>query len=158
MPEVNGEPLRIDLSRYASGRLPIVVVRSDYTDDRTWADLLAELAESPGGDVVAVHPVSGPAWSGVGADAVLAALTPGAPVAVFIADATTMNRAGRPMVVVRAVPAAGPMRDDGAGRQFRAAAEVVPVLHLNLERGSLPFEEYHAAARGSAWGVYSRAS
>jgi hypothetical protein len=136
---------------------PVVVVRTDYSDDTAWAGLLEALGQADFTDDVDVHTVTGPAWNGADVDEVLAALPPDPPEAVFIADATAMNTDGYPVLAVSTtIPAASEdyEPEDGVSREFRAEAGTVASMHINFEIGNMSFAEFSEWATDDPEGVF----
>jgi hypothetical protein len=134
---------------------PLVVVRTDYSDDAAWARLLDVVGRYEFGDPV-IHAVTGPDWAGAGVDDVLTALPPDCPEAVFIADLPAMSTDGYPVLAVSTIIPA-PSQDfepeDGVTREFRAEAEAVASMNANLSIANVSFEEYSESANGDAEGI-----
>jgi hypothetical protein len=135
---------------------PLVLVRTDYSDDAAWAEILESARRWEYGDQL-VHAVTGPAWAGAAVDDVLAALPPHRPEAVFIADLPAMNASGYPVLVVSTVipaPSEDYEPEDGVSREFRAEAGTITTMNANLAIANIGFEEFSESASHDPEGIF----
>jgi len=142
-----GRP-RIDPSDYDLAWFPLVLFRTDPSDDSAWAEILDELAETEYGPVH-LHPISAPGWEGATVEEILAAMPPRnqSPSAVFVADATTMRTSGRPLLAVST------RIEDESAREVRIEAGSVALIHSNLAIANIGFNELVNRASSEADGV-----
>jgi len=136
-----------------------LIVRTDYSDDATWQDVVATLeAEHPLGFRPDNHFVDDPAWAGASADEVLA-VAPGENGVVFLADAVTM-RPPHPLLAVNTVT-----RDDceddyeftyemSHGREFRVLPGGVSDVAVNLLIANTDFPDFALTAKDDPDGWY----
>lgn len=139
-----------------------LVVRTDYTDDRAWRDVSAELMK-PWGDRpydAEVHFVDDPAWAGATVDEVLAAVRADEDLAVvFLADRTTLRAGGHALLAVTTLTRQECLDDEDYerltefGREFRTVPAGVHGIHANLSIGNLGFEEYAGWAHDDPEGI-----
>ena len=131
-----------------------VLVRTDYSDEQAWEELLDELALYPFAESMEVRPVSDGAWTGASVEEVLAAIVPRAGLyGIYIADAEAMNgRQGHPVL---AVSLQEPSNDenDYCKIRFRVVADELLDMHVQLFIDNLDWEHYCIRAR-EAGGVY----
>ncbi|MFC4034375.1 DUF6924 domain-containing protein [Streptomyces polygonati] len=124
----------------------LLVVRTDYRDQRAWDAVRAALAEpwGPKGEesVQQVVYVDDPEWAEASAEDVLAALTGGEDggesgwSVVFLADRVTMESDLRELLAVNTDP-----EDDC--REFRTEPRQTPHdIHCNLSLGNMDFEDF----------------
>jgi hypothetical protein len=127
------------------------VVRTDFTDDAVW-DQVVESLEQPWGDNFSstTFPVTDPAWAGADPDEVLAALPDGRLLdVVFIADATTMRGRQALLAVSTTIPA--PSEDyesEYNEREFRILPQAVAEMQANLATGNMSFHDFADSALG----------
>ena len=136
-----------------------LIVRTDYSDDLTWQDIVAVLAaEHPLGFRPDNHFVDDPAWAGATADEVLAA-APAENGVVFLADAATML-APHPLLAVNTVTR-DVCEDDyefsyemSHGREFRVLPAGVADVAVNLLIANTDFPDFASAAAADPDGWY----
>ena len=122
------------------------VVRTDFGDDAAWA-ALAEAVATPSGEGFLANGVlvDDRAFDGLGTDDVLAALPAGANLAVlFIADAVTLTRPDRPLLVVRLL--------GSRGQTFRVVPEQLWSVENNLSLANLSWSDFERVLDGE--GIY----
>jgi hypothetical protein len=141
-----------------------VVIRSDYSDEKTWQLMKTTLAEnSEEGSSTWI--VDDPAWLDAGVDEILAAISAdesfkGCLPVFFLADSMAMQANHHALLTVTATT-----REDFAndkeyakamvfGREFRAVPHAVHSIHGNLNIASMDFEEFAAAAHRDHEDVY----
>ncbi|MFF4789665.1 DUF6924 domain-containing protein [Streptomyces sp. NPDC001276] len=140
-----------------------LVIRVDYDDDQAWQDLATELTQ-PWGDRLYeahVHFIDDPAWARATVDEVLTAVRADEDLSVvFLADRTTLQTEGHPLIAVTTLTRDDCLDDEDYdhltefGRQFRTTPAGVHDVYANLSIGNLGFEEYAAAAHDEAEGIY----
>jgi hypothetical protein len=144
-----------------------VIIRTDYSDERAWQEVVAALmASRPGplGDGTiepSVHIVDDPAWAEAGVDEVLAAVsTDECLTVVFLADQKAMQSHHHGLLAVSVVTRER-LEDDKAyeamiafGREFRTVPAGVHEIHANLEIANMDFDEFAEAAHSDPEGVY----
>lgn len=141
------------------GMFDALVIRTDFSDDESWAVVVGELCLSWGPDgafPARVQVVDAPVWSGVTADEVLAAVDEDEYLSVvFVADRYTMESPARGVLALSTV-----WEDEGdldpvyyqeliespEPREFRAAPAAVHAVHVNVTLGNMGFAEFAATA------------
>ncbi|MFE8937930.1 DUF6924 domain-containing protein [Streptomyces sp. NPDC007872] len=136
-----------------------LVIRSDFSDDESWAAVVGELRRpwGPDGEFLArVHVVDAPAWSGATADEVLAAVDEDEDLSVaFLADRHTMQSPTRSLLALSTV-----WEDEGdldpvfyqelvespEPREFRTVPAAVHSVHVNVTLGNMGFAEFATTA------------
>ncbi|CAL9332681.1 DUF6924 domain-containing protein [Streptomyces sp. enrichment culture] len=145
------------------GEFDVLVVRTDYHDDRAWQDVTAALTQ-PWGDgryEAHLHFVDDPAWAGASVEEVLHAVRADDELAVvFLADRTTMQAESHALLAVTTLTREECADDEDYerltefGREFRTVPAGVHDVHANLSIGNLGFEEYAAWAHDDPEGIY----
>ncbi|MGW8484775.1 DUF6924 domain-containing protein [Streptomyces sp. NPDC055886] len=143
-----------------------LVIRTDYTDDAAWGEIVAALARAVEGErewEAAVHLVEDRRWEGVtGDEALAAAARDGELSVVFLADEVTMRSPLRPLLAL----------DLGADddkdldpvyyqeligspppREVRVVPEAVHMIHGNLQLANVDFAEFVEDAAADPDGV-----
>ena len=122
------------------------VVRTHFGDDAAWAALVEAVGTpSDEGFLAKVVLVDDRAFDGLGTDEVLAALPTDANQAVlFIADADTLTRPDRPLLVVRLL--------GSPGRTFRMVPEQLWSVENNLSLANLSWSDFEGVLDSE--GVY----
>lgn len=136
-----------------------LIVRTDFSDDAAWRNLVAMLgAEHPLGFRPDNHVVDDRGWAGASADEVLAA-APGENGVVFLADAVTM-RPPHPLLAVNTVTR-DMCEDDyefayemSHGREFRVLPAGVADVAVNLLIANTDFPDFAATAADDPDGWY----
>ncbi|MFI5649040.1 DUF6924 domain-containing protein [Kitasatospora sp. NPDC051705] len=152
-----------------------LVIRTDFSDDRAWQSVLAELSkpwEFDGSDDVDphLHVVDDPAWSGATPDAVIAALSGDPELSVvYLADGVAMEDHEHTLLVV-SVPTREEHASDeeytsdeehASDEEFEAdggTVRTVPAgigdIHANLSIANLAFADIVEAARNDPSGIF----
>ncbi|WP_299540132.1 DUF6924 domain-containing protein [uncultured Streptomyces sp.] len=150
------------MTRAPRDEFDVVVVRTDYGDDRAWHALVAALRGPSGehGFEAHVHLVDEPAWEGATTDAVRAAFRAEEDLSVvFVADRVSMRTEEHPLLALTLVT-----REDCAddeeyeeltefGTSFRASPAAADEIHANLSIANLGFEDFAAAAHYDPEGI-----
>jgi catechol 2,3-dioxygenase-like lactoylglutathione lyase family enzyme len=139
-----------------------LVVRTDFSDEQAWQDVVTALAQPwrDGDPPSTSHRVSDPAWDGASVDDVLAALGDDGVSIVFVADATTMHARHHPLLAVNTSTRADYeneadyAEDHQFGREFRIVPHEAAVVHANLALANMDFWEFAGVAVADADGVY----
>lgn len=155
LPEVVGR------SEYAA-----LIVRTDYTDEKAWLGVTADLRRPWGDDgefEADVHLIDDPVWANVTADEVLAAVSRDEDLSVvFIADGVTMRSAHCSLLALDV----GAEDEDldpeyyqelinsPSLREFRTVPAGVHCVHANLSLANMDFEEYAETAAADPEGVF----
>ncbi|MEU5330193.1 DUF6924 domain-containing protein [Streptomyces parvus] len=143
-----------------------LVVRTDYTDDVAWREVVAALArvvEGEGDWEPAVHLVEDRRWDGVTGDEALAAAARDEELSVvFLADEATMRSPLRPLLALDL----GADDDEALDpvyyqellgspppREVRVAPEAVHMVHGNLQLANVDFSEFVEEAAADPGGV-----
>ena len=140
-------------------------VRTDYSDDAAWAEVLAASAEPwmDDDDVdtpSVVHVVEGPAWDGVDAAYVLSQIADDTLSAVFIADKAAMVADHHAVLAVSTATRADFETDEEYRyeveneRPFRITPSQAMNLHTQLTLANMDFEEFCSAAAQDPEGVF----
>jgi len=123
----------------------LVVVRTDFSDDETWAAILDEVRTGQFGEQ-AVAPTDDPGWAGADFEEVVAALPEGFDgEVVYLVDAVAMTREDHAVLAVNTeIPAtsADYEPEEGVARTLRIAPALVTTMHVNLQIANLSWEEY----------------
>ncbi|MFV2012468.1 MULTISPECIES: DUF6924 domain-containing protein [unclassified Micromonospora] len=131
------------------------VVRTDFSDEAAWQQILRRLNNDPvrSTDLPAATVVDDPAFDGATVEEVLAAIAADdSPAVFFVADAVTM-RGEQPLLAVKVpddeddAPDEGDEDDDGfveptRDQPFRLLPETVLSVHGNLTLANMDFEDY----------------
>ncbi|WFE23156.1 hypothetical protein O7621_07550 [Solwaraspora sp. WMMD937] len=131
------------------------VVRTDFSDEAAWQQVLRRLNNDPvrSTDLPAAAVVDDPAFDGATVEEVLAAFAADdSPAVFFVADAVTM-RGEQPLLAVKVpddeddAPDEGDEDDDGfveptRDQPFRLLPETVLSVHGNLTLANMDFEDY----------------
>jgi hypothetical protein len=126
-----------------------IVVRIDFSDERTWARLRQEIAtfRGPLGASAPIEFLDESSLNGASLSQVQAALPPSYLHSfVIIADARTMTHPEHPLLVVA-------LRLD-AGREFRAAPNTVLDIAVNLSLANMDFGDFADEADRTEGGVF----
>ncbi|MFJ4153037.1 DUF6924 domain-containing protein [Streptomyces galbus] len=129
-----------------------LVVRTDFTDEDGWDQVVQQLREPwPDDDPVAPHLISDPSYAGATPGGVLQALRaavsgPGLPDVFFIADSTTMRGTGHPLLAVSTEWSGGPVQEgeEGFAPCFRLLPNAAVEVSSNLHLGNTDFEDLAA--------------
>ncbi|GAB3267913.1 DUF6924 domain-containing protein [Kineosporia babensis] len=134
-----------------AGRPPITVeefllVRTDFSDDQAWAELLEEVTSAEFAEEANIQPVDDPGWAGAGVDEVLAAVPDSERIAVlFLADTEAMTGEAHPLLALNPdLPEPGPDYEPvrGETRTVRVAADSAWSMFANLDIANLSWEDY----------------
>ena len=149
-------PVRAPLTVPDLAFFPVVMVRTDYSDDDAWAEVVDSAQQNEWREPV-IHAVSDPVWAGADPEEVLAALPPDRPGVVFVADQAAMNPFGYPVLAISTTipaPSADYEPADGEQRTFRAEAETVSDVAGQLAIGNLGFADLVDQAGRDPEGVF----
>ncbi|MFJ1787716.1 DUF6924 domain-containing protein [Streptomyces anulatus] len=143
-----------------------LVIRTDYTDDSAWREVVAELdrvAGSEGRSESPAHLVDDRRWDGATSDEALVAAARDEELSVvFLADGVTMRSPLRPLLALdlgadddhdldpvyyRELIDSPPPRD------VRVVPDAVHMVHGNLQLANLDFPEFAEAAAADPEGV-----
>lgn len=137
-----------------------VVFRTDYSDEAAWREVLGALRRpwGPGGGIpdIELYLVDDPAWNGVPAHDVVAAVAQECNLTVvFVADLRTITSGDHALLALTTLGAEDLDEDDYAalvefGRQFRVLPRKVAEINSNLAVGNLQFAQYAGAAHDDA--------
>ncbi|WP_103513215.1 DUF6924 domain-containing protein [Streptomyces sp. SM13] len=143
-----------------------LVVRTDYTDDAAWGEIVAALARAVEGErewEAAVHLVEDRRWDGVtGDEAVAAAARDEELSVVFLADGVTMCSPVRPLLALDLGADddedLDPMYyqeliDSPQPREVRVVPDAVHMVHGNLQLANVGFSEFAEEAAADPDGV-----
>ncbi|MFD6202699.1 MULTISPECIES: DUF6924 domain-containing protein [Streptomyces] len=143
-----------------------LVIRTDYTDDAAWGEIVAALARAVDGErdwEAAVHLVEGRRWEGVTGDEALAAAARDEELSVvFLADEVTMRSPLRPLLALDLGadddedldPAYyEELIDSPPPREVRVAPDAVHMVHANLQLANVDFPEFVEDAAADPDGV-----
>ncbi|MEU9407495.1 hypothetical protein AB0E08_17700 [Streptomyces sp. NPDC048281] len=145
------EPARSALAIEGFDDMNPLVVRTDFTDENAWQQVVEEL-QKPWPDhaePVDPHLVSAPGYADASVERVLrdvhAALAgPNLPEVVFIADGTTMRAAGHPLLAVSTEWDGEPFGEDE--EEFVTHYRVLPgtavEISVNVALGNMDFEDF----------------
>ncbi|MFB7294109.1 DUF6924 domain-containing protein [Actinacidiphila glaucinigra] len=137
-----------------------VVIRTDYRDEQAWQIVKAALAKVSF-EGVEYSPrawiIDDPTWADASVDETLAAVAASEPLkgleVLFIADKVTMHAAHHALMAVTTAT----RNEDGVinyDRAFRTVPEGIQSIHVNLELGSMGFEEFATVAHYDPEDVY----
>ncbi|MFJ2853900.1 DUF6924 domain-containing protein [Streptomyces rubiginosohelvolus] len=143
-----------------------LVIRTDYTDDDAWREVVAALARAVEGArdwEAAVHLVEDRRWDGVtGAEALAAAARDEELSVVFLADEVTMRSPLRPLLALDL----GADHDEDLDpvyyqelidspppREVRVTPDAVHMVHGNLQLANVDFAEFVEEAAADPGGV-----
>ncbi len=143
-----------------------LVIRTDYTDDAAWREVVAALERAVEGErewEAAVHLVEDRRWDGVtGDEAVAAAARDEELSVVFLADGVTMRSPLRPLLALDL----GADDDEDLDpmyyqelihspqpREVRVAPDAVHMVHGNLQLANVDFPEFVEDAAADPDGV-----
>ena len=144
-----------------------LVVRTDFTNEDAWNQVREELRLPLFDNPADPYLISDPTYAGALTERVLqdvqetlsSLVPPGwaapcLPGAVFIADSTTMNETGHPLLAVSTEPDGEAFEDDEEDfvTQFRLLPSAAIEISINLELGNVDFVEF----AGDGTGVYER--
>ena len=114
-----------------------LVIRTDFSDQRTW-DALRAAIEAPVGDfgfLADVEFVENRKYAGRGTRQLLESFPEGgAPTFVIVADLTTMSQPEHPLLVVDL--------HTERGREFRAIPSEIQAIENNLSLANMDFAEF----------------
>ncbi|MFB8138685.1 DUF6924 domain-containing protein [Streptomyces parvus] len=139
-----------------------LVIRTGYTDDAAWGEIVAALERAVEGESVA-HLVEDRLWDGVtGDEAVAAAARDEELSVVFLADGVTMRSPLRPLLALDLGADddedLDPMYyqeliDSPQPREVRVAPDAVHMVHGNLQLANVDFPEFVEDAAADPDGV-----
>ncbi|MGW6652876.1 hypothetical protein AMK23_25940 [Streptomyces sp. CB02130] len=143
-----------------------LVIRTDYTDDAAWGEVLAALACAVEGErewEATVHLVEDRRWDGATGDEVLAAVARDEELSVvFLADEVTMRS---PLCPLHALDLGADddegldpvyyqeLMDSPPPREVRVAPDAVHMVHGNLQLANVDFAEFAEEAAADPDGV-----
>lgn len=143
-----------------------LVIRTDYTDDAAWGEVVAALERAVEGErewESAAHLVEGRRWGGVtGDEAVAAAARDEELSVVFLADGVTMRSPLRPLLALDLGADddedLDPMYyqeliDSPQPHEVRVAPDAVHMVHGNLQLANVDFPEFVEDAAADPDGV-----
>ncbi|MFI5649661.1 DUF6924 domain-containing protein [Streptomyces anulatus] len=142
-----------------------LVIRTDYTDDAAWREVIAELERVAGGRKweSPVHLVDDRRWDGVTSDeALVAAARDEALSVVFLADGVTMRSPLRPLLALDLGADddqdLDPVHyqeliDSPPPREVRVVPDAVHLVHGNLQLANVDFPEFAEEAAADPDGV-----
>ncbi|MET7411295.1 DUF6924 domain-containing protein [Streptomyces rubiginosohelvolus] len=143
-----------------------LVIRTDYTDDDAWREVVAALERAVEGErewEAAVHLVEDRRWDGVTGDEALAAAARDEELSVvFLADDVTMRSPLRPLLALDLGadddedldPAYyQELIDSPPPREVRVAPDAVHMVHANLQLANVDFPEFVEDAGADPDGV-----
>ncbi len=143
-----------------------LVIRTDYTDDAAWGEVVAALARAVEGErewEAAVHIVEDRRWDGVTGDEALAAAARDEELSVvFLADDVTMRSPLRPLLALDLGADDDEdldpvyyqeLIDSPPPREVRVAPDAVHVVHGNLQLANVDFAEFVEDATADPDGV-----
>ncbi|WP_265736677.1 DUF6924 domain-containing protein [Streptantibioticus cattleyicolor] len=126
-----------------------LVIRTDFSDEDAWNQVVTRLGEPWMDNIPEPHLVCEPAYDGVPAERVLKAVRaalpePDLPGAVFIADATTMRHKAHPPLAVSTEWDGEPFEPDEEAfvTQFRIRPDAAIEVSCNLGIGTMDFEDF----------------
>jgi len=117
------------------------VLRTDFSDQRTWEALRAAVQAPVGPDrfLANVEFIDDPRYSGLGTEQLLGAFAAdGAPTFVIVADRTTMAHPEHPLLVIDL--------HRERGRELRAIPSAVQSIENNLSIANMDFAEFADSA------------
>ncbi|MGW0641262.1 DUF6924 domain-containing protein [Streptomyces badius] len=143
-----------------------LVIRTDYTDDAAWQEVVALLARAVEGEQgweAAVHLVDDRRWDGVtGDEALAAAAWDGELSVVFLADGVTMRSPLRPLLALDLGADDDEdldpvyyqeIIDSPQPREVRVVPDAVHMVHGNLQLANVDFPEFIEDAAADPHGV-----
>ncbi|MFE7026338.1 hypothetical protein [Streptomyces sp. MW-W600-10] len=143
-----------------------LVIRTDYTDDAAWGEIVVALARAVDGQrewEAAVHLVEDRRWEGVTGDEALAAAARDEELSVvFLADGVTMRSPLRPLLALDLGADddedLDPMYyqeliDSPPPREVRVVPDAVHMVHGNLQLANVDFPEFAEEAAADPDGV-----
>lgn len=132
-----------------------LVIRTDYTDDAAWREIVAALALAVEGErewEAAVHIVEDRRWDGVTGDEALAAAARDEELSVvFLADGVTMRSPLRPLLALNLGADDDEdldpvyyqeLIDSPPPREVRVVPVAVHMVHGNLQLANVDFSEF----------------
>ncbi|MFJ2438717.1 DUF6924 domain-containing protein [Streptomyces anulatus] len=142
-----------------------LVIRTDYTDDAAWREVIAELERVAGGREweSPVHLVDDRRWDGVTSDEALVAAARDEELSVvFLADGVTMRSPLRPLLALDLGADddqdLDPVHyqeliDSPPPREVRVVPDAVHLVHGNLQLANVDFPEFAEEAAADPDGV-----
>ncbi|MGW1336295.1 DUF6924 domain-containing protein [Streptomyces rubiginosohelvolus] len=143
-----------------------LVIRTDYTDDAAWGEVVAALERAVEGErdwEAAVHLVEDRRWDGVTGDEALAAAARDEELSVvFLADEVTMRSPLRPLLALDLGADDDEdldpvyyqeLIDSPPPREVRVAPDAVHMVHANLQLANVDFPEFVQDAAADPDGV-----
>ncbi|MEU2072069.1 DUF6924 domain-containing protein [Streptomyces anulatus] len=142
-----------------------LVIRTDYTDDVAWREVVAELERAAGGREweSPAHLVDDRRWDGVTSDEALVAAARDEELSVvFLADGVTMRSLPRPLLALDLGADDDQdldpvyyqeLIDSPPPREVRVVPDAVHMVHGNLQLANLDFPEFAEAAAADPEGV-----
>ncbi|MCL7429368.1 hypothetical protein [Streptomyces sp. YS415] len=141
-----------------------VIVRTDFTDEIAWRQVVEELDRSALDDdpAKAYSVIDAPELGDSDTDTVLAAIEANETLrdtlsVVFVADGTTMRSGLRALLALTTVSwddTDDEALDDEYGTEFRTVPGGVHEIHANLTVGNMGFDEFASSAEEDPDGVY----
>ncbi|WP_257135435.1 DUF6924 domain-containing protein [Streptomyces sp. b94] len=142
------------------------MIRTDFTDDAAWREVVAELARAVEGErgwESAVHLVEDRRWEGVSGDLALAAAARDEELSVvFLADDVTMRSPLRPLLALDLGADDDQdldpvyyqeLIDSPPPREVRVVPDAVHMLHGNMQLANVDFAEFVEDAAADPDGV-----
>ncbi|WP_411097006.1 DUF6924 domain-containing protein [Streptomyces sp. 020-2-3H-GM] len=142
------------------------MIRTDFTDDAAWREVVAELAravEGERGGESAVHLVEDRRWEGVSGDLALAAAARDEELSVvFLADDVTMRSPLRPLLALDLGADDDQdldpvyyqeLIDSPPPREVRVVPDAVHMVHGNMQLANVDFAEFVEDAAADPDGV-----
>ncbi|MFD8581807.1 DUF6924 domain-containing protein [Streptomyces californicus] len=142
------------------------MIRTDFTDDAAWREVVAELARAVEGErgwESAVHLVEDRRWEGVPGDLALAAAARDEELSVvFLADDVTMCSPLRPLLALDLGADDDQdldpvyyqeLIDSPPPREVRVVPDAVHMVHGNMQLANVDFAEFVEDAAGDPDGV-----
>ncbi|MFF3030797.1 DUF6924 domain-containing protein [Streptomyces rubiginosohelvolus] len=143
-----------------------LVIRTDYTDDAAWGEIVAALARAVEGErdwEAAVHLVEDRRWDGVTGDEALAAAARDEELSVvFLADDVTMRSPLRPLLALDLGADDDEdldpvyyqeLIDSPPPREVRVVPDALHMVHGNLQLANVDFPEFVEDAAADPDGV-----
>ncbi|MEU8669027.1 hypothetical protein OG333_15195 [Streptomyces anulatus] len=142
-----------------------LVIRTDYTDDAAWREVIAELERVAGGREweSPVHLVDDLRWDGVTSDEALVAAARDEELSVvFLADGVTMRSPLRPLLALDLGADDDQdldpvyyqeLIDSPPPREVRVVPDAVHLVHGNLQLANVDFPEFAEEAAADPDGV-----
>ena len=125
----------------ATDDLQLHFVRTDFSDDRGWAEVLSEVSSQYGMFRADILPVDDRRFDGLTVERLLQVVPPDQePFYVFLVDRETLTRADHPVLVVNLF--------EPRGRSFRVIPSVLWSVQANLALANMDWEDFTVALDG----------